>query len=93
MAAGVNDYEVGFEAQSKQGLLMCAQPIKSGVVVSWGDMEKLWSHVIFKELRMVPENHCFVLTEPAGSSNEQKEKTLEILMETFNANSMYLGVS
>ena len=91
MAAGYREYEVGYGALEQQGNLDTSQPVRAGVVTNWHDMERLWSHVIYKELRIAPENFCFVISESTKNSEKDKERTLEMLMETFNAHSMYLG--
>jgi actin-related protein len=91
MAAGIHEYEVGYAAQEKRGMLQCNYPIRSGLVTNWNDVERLWSHIIFRELRVIPEDHCFVLTQPANAPQDQKEKILELAMETFNVDSLYLG--
>lgn len=93
MAAGMNEQEVGEEALLKQGVLNVHQPIRNGFIDDWGDIEKLWSHIFFNELRVSPETHCFTMTQPVNTPALQKEKTLEILMETFHAHSLYLGTS
>jgi actin-related protein len=91
MAGGFREYEVGYGALHKRGVLDCSQPVRGGVIQDWADMERLWSHTIYKELRIAPENYCFVISEPTNNSTRDKEKTLEMMMETFNAKSMYLG--
>lgn len=93
MATGVREYEVGFEARSKRGMLTCTEPVRAGVVQNWDAMEKLWAHIIFREMRVAPESFCFSISEPHNASKDQKEKTLELMMETFNAHSLYLGIS
>ena len=93
MASGVQEYDVGDEAEEKRGLLDSSRPIKSGKVVNWNDMEKLWRHVIYRQLRITPENYCFLLTQSANADTKEKERTLEIMMETFNAHSLYLGAA
>lgn len=93
MAGGFREYEVGYDALQKRGVLDCSQPVRAGVVQDWADMERLWSHTIYNELRIAPENYCFVISEPTNNSEKDKEKTLELMMETFNAKSMYLGSS
>ena len=91
LAAGLREYEVGTAAIEKRGSLDCSWPIRAGHVRQWADMERLWSHVIYKELRITPEQYCFVLTQPVDTTPKQKEATLEVMLETFNAHSIYLG--
>lgn len=93
MAAGMNESEIGEEALVKRGMLTVASPIKDGLVQSWEEMEKLWSHVIFSELRVTPESHCFLATQPVNCPASQKEKALELMMETFHVHSLFLGTS
>ncbi|GET86945.1 actin-like protein, putative [Leishmania tarentolae] len=93
MAAGMNEQEVGEEALLKQGILDVHHPIRDGFINDWGDVEKLWSHLFFNELRVSPETHCFLMTQPVNTPAAQRERTLEIMMETFHAHSLYLGTS
>ncbi|KEG13618.1 actin-like protein [Trypanosoma grayi] len=93
MAAGMNEYETGEEALVKRGMLTVGSPIKDGLVVNWENMEKLWGHVMFSELRVTPESHCFVVPQPVNTPAAQKEKTLELMMETFHVHSLFLGTS
>ena len=39
-------------------------PIRHGQIENWDHMERFWSHSIFKYLRVEPEDHYFLLTEP-----------------------------
>ena len=93
MAAGYSEFEVGHAAVEQQGTLNTSQPVRAGVIHNSSDMERLVSHVIYKELRVAPENYCFVLSESINSSAREKQRTLEMMIETFNAHSMYLGNS
>lgn len=74
------DTYVGDEARSKRGMLNLKYPIEHGVVTNWDDMEELWSHVFYNELRITPEEYSsVVMTTPAEVSKEQLEKTTEVI--------------
>jgi actin-related protein 3 len=41
-------------------------PVRHGQVENWDHMERFWSNSIFKYLRVEPEDHYFLLTEPVS---------------------------
>ncbi|KAL9044380.1 MAG: hypothetical protein Q9214_002478 [Letrouitia sp. 1 TL-2023] len=55
-------------------------------------MERFWSNSIFKSLRVEPEDHYFLLTEPPLNPPENRENTAEIMFESFNCAGLYIAV-
>ena len=54
---------VGNEAQQKRGVLKLVYPIEHGIVTNWDDMEKVWHHILYNELKISPEEHPVLITE------------------------------
>uniref|UniRef100_A0AC35FKE9 Actin-related protein 3 n=1 Tax=Panagrolaimus sp. PS1159 TaxID=55785 RepID=A0AC35FKE9_9BILA len=87
------DFYIGDDALSPQASTYSVKyPIRHGIVDDWSLMEKYMERSIFKYLRVDPEDHHFLLTEPPLNTPENREFTAEIMFETFNVPGLYIAV-
>jgi len=78
-----NEY-IGDEAQQKRGVLNLKYPIANGIVNDWDDMQKVWHHTFFNELRIQPsEIQGVLITEAPRNPKENREKMVSLMFETF----------
>ncbi len=67
-------------------------PIEEGVVKNWEDMEKVWNHTMYNELRVAPEDHPILMTEAPLNSKENREHLTKIMFEVFNVPCLYVSI-
>ena len=84
------DAYVGDEVLPKRGILESRYPIEHGIITNWDDMEKIWHHTFYNELRVSPDEYCVFLTEAPLTPKTNREKMTKTMFESFNTPSMYV---
>eukprot|EP01083_Nonionella_stella_P296577 1007503_1 len=85
---------VGDEAFNKSSIFDITKVIQRGNVTDWELMEHVWNYTFYKKLG-IPEtegltNHNVLLTESILPPKQDREKSTQIMFETFDANAMLL---
>lgn len=83
------DVYVGSELLTDNFLLDLDFPIQHGVITNWENMEIIYNHAFYKELRIEPSEYTIFVTESSNNTQPNREKLMEIMFETFNFNSFY----
>lgn len=87
----VVDCYVGNDAQAKRGILKVTYPVDHGIVEDWDDMERIWHHTFFNQLRVEPQEHAVMLTEAAMNPKANRERMTQIMFETFYVPALYVS--
>ena len=86
------EYYIGEEAMNLRGVLKLQYPMEHGQVKDWQAMERIWHYIYYNDLRVNPNEHPVMLTEPPLNDKKNKEKMAELMFEQFNVPAMYVSM-
>ncbi|KAG5054810.1 hypothetical protein JHK85_007320 [Glycine max] len=77
-------------------------PFKDGIVADWDIVDSIWDHAFrallnpslssFKECLLIdPKEHPMLLAEPSSNSQQQRERTAELMFEKYKAPALFLA--
>ncbi|XP_072043430.1 actin-6-like [Amphiura filiformis] len=81
-----------FQTASIGNQMKMISPIDRGVITNWEVMEETWRRAYDDKLHVASENHPVLLTERPYNPKVMKEKTYEMMFETFQVPSLYLAI-
>ena len=67
-------------------------PIENGLIMDFNDMETIWDHIFYHELKIKPEEHPVLLTEKILNPKENRERMTQIMFEKYNTQKMYVAI-
>ena len=86
------DFFIGDDAFRNQQTHNLSFPIREGQINNWDEIERYWQRSIYSLMRVEPQEHNFLLTEPPMNPPENREQMAEIMFETFDVAGLYIGV-
>ena len=84
---------IGNDAHSKRGALSLTYPVERGTVTDWSNMEKIYDHIFKHELRVNSNEHPIMLAETPLNPKASREKTTELMFETFHSPALFIANS
>ena len=88
----IREFYIGEEAMNLRGILKLVYPVEHGQVKDWEAMENIWHYTFFNDMRVNPNEHPIMLTEPPLNNNLNKEKMAELMFEVFNVPALYISM-
>ncbi|KAK8860398.1 hypothetical protein M9Y10_012062 [Tritrichomonas musculus] len=82
---------IGSDALKNDGQvsLNISHPIKDRKITSTEDLEKIWGYIFNDKLKVKPEEHPVIITEPPLTPESTRMESMQIMFETFNAAAYY----
>ena len=87
----IKDAYIGDEMQGED-IVCWRRPLHQKIISDWDAMEKIWSYIFQKKLRVTPDQHRVLVTETPLNPKVNREKLSEIMFESFSVPAMYVAI-
>ncbi|XP_037653034.1 actin-like protein 7A [Choloepus didactylus] len=82
---------VGQELLDPDIRLKLINPLRHGIIVDWDSVQDIWEYLFRKEMKIAPEDHAVLVSDPPLSPHTNREKYAEMLFESFNTPAMHIA--
>ncbi|XP_053152418.1 actin-like protein 7A [Hemicordylus capensis] len=82
---------VGRELKDATIPLKLVNPLRHGIIVDWDTVQDIWEYLFHKEMKIRPEDHAVLVSDPPLSPTTNREKYAEMLFETFCTPAMHIA--
>ncbi|XP_072930276.1 actin-like [Epargyreus clarus] len=79
------DVYIGDDAAVRVEDLELSHPVVCGRIVHWDNMERIWHHIFYRELKAAPEDRAVILGCAPTTPMQEKIKCCEIFFEALNS--------
>ncbi|XP_073907415.1 actin-like protein 7B [Castor canadensis] len=81
---------VGHELLNMEASLKLVNPLKHGIVVDWDCVQNIWEYIFQTAMKILPEEHAVLVSDPPLSPSSNREKYAELMFETFGIPAMHV---
>ncbi|XP_004600344.1 actin-like protein 7A [Sorex araneus] len=82
---------VGQELINPDVRLKLVNPLRHGIIVDWDSVQDIWEYLFHREMKIAPEEHAVLVSDPPLSPHTNREKYAEMLFETFSTPAMHIA--
>ncbi|CAG4984683.1 unnamed protein product [Parnassius apollo] len=84
------DVNIGDDGIYNTEDLYLNRPVINGQIANWDNMERVWHHIFYLELKAAPEDRAVLLACSPTSPISEKIKCCEVFFETLNSPALCL---
>ncbi|KAM7279912.1 hypothetical protein ACFE04_007046 [Oxalis oulophora] len=92
MEQQVKDIVVGEDCANLRHHLNISYPVNNGIVQNWDDMNHVWDHAFYHELKIDPQDCKILLTDPPLNPVKNRELMIETMFEKYNFAGVFIQI-